>query len=108
MSPNLYPVFSVSQYDKPEQIKVKIRMLIVLYLKAPNLLIADAVVKHIAAMPAHPNYIIDIEQRCLFRRLEMHWRCLVWTGDIAVISKSKKQPVDVKSASLPVEMETCR
>ncbi len=90
MSPNHYPVFSVSQYDKPEQIKVKISLLIQLYLKDPNPLIAKAVVKHIAALLAYPKSIDNIEQRCLFRQLEMHWRSLAWLGNTPIISKSKE------------------
>lgn len=89
MRPNQYPVFSISQHDTPEQIKVKIRMLIQLYLKGPDLFVAKAVAKHIAAMLAHPGYITDVEQRCLFRKMEMHWRCLAWISDTPIISKFK-------------------
>jgi hypothetical protein len=90
MSPNPYPVFSVSQYDKPDQIKVKIRMLIQLYLKDPNSFTADAVANHIAAMLAYPKYINDVEQRCLFRKMEKHWHCLAWIENTPVFSKNKK------------------
>lgn len=78
MSPNPYPIFSVSQSDKPEQIKEKIRMLIQLYIQDPNSFTADAVANHIAAILHRPKYINNIEQRCLFRQLEKHWRCLAW------------------------------
>ena len=107
MIPNDYPVFSVSQYEKPKQIKVKIRKLIQLYLKDPDLLIAEAVAKHIAAMLAHPKYINDVEQRCLFRQLEMHWRCLAWISDISLISKTKEQQIHGKS-SFRLKMVMCQ
>lgn len=89
MSPNPYPLFSVSQYEKPEKIKQKTRMLILLYLKHPNSLIAEAIAKHIAAMLAQPKYINDIEQRCLFRKLEKHWQCIAWVDKPTIISKTK-------------------
>ena len=76
MSPNSYPYFAVSQSDKPEQVKVKIRMSIQLYIKDPEPGIAHAVVAHIASLLACPKYINDIEHRCQLRKLEMHWRCL--------------------------------
>ncbi len=80
MSPNHYPVFSVSQFDKPEQIKEKIRMLIQLYVKDPTPFIAEAVSTHITALLDYPNYFNDAEERCQFRKLEKHWRCLAWLG----------------------------
>jgi len=83
MSPNPYPLFSVSQSDKPEQVKVKIRMLIRLYIKHPGPFIAQAVVTHIKALLAYPKYIEEIEQRCQLRKLEMHWRCLAWINSSA-------------------------
>lgn len=78
MSPNPYPFFSISEFDKPGQVKLKVRMLIQLYVKDPSPFIAQAVVEHIATLLAYPKYIDDIEQRCQFRKLEMHWRCLCW------------------------------
>lgn len=78
MSPNPYPLFSVSQFDKPEQIKVKIRMLTRLYLKEPCPFTAEAVATHVRAILASPKYIDSPEQRCQLRKLEMHWRCLAW------------------------------
>lgn len=104
MSPNPYPIFSVSLNDKPEQIRVKIKLLIRLYLKDPNQFIAKSVATHIAAMLADPKYISDAEQRCLFRKLEMHWRCLAWVGN-AAISQRKYQFMQPKLPSLRLEME---
>jgi len=86
MSPNHYPVFSVFQYDKPGQIKVKIKMLIQLYIQEPNPMIAESVAKHVAAILAYPKYIDDSEQRCQLRKLEMHWRCLAWIGNSSPIT----------------------
>ena len=80
MSPNPYPFFSIHQSDKPEQVKLKIRMLIELYIKDPSPFIAHAVVDHITALLAYPKYIDDVEQRCQLRKLEMHWRCLLWVS----------------------------
>jgi len=83
MSPNPYPFFSVSQSDKPEQVKVKINMLIRLYIKDTGPYTARAVVTHIKALLAYPKYIEEIEQRCQLRKLEMHWRCLAWVNSSA-------------------------
>ncbi len=104
MSPNPYPVFSVSLNDKPEKIRVKIKLLIRLYLKDPDQFIAKSVATHIAAMLADPGYISDAGQRCMFRKLEMHWRCLAWVGNEA-ISQRKYQLMEPKSLSLRLEME---
>ncbi len=90
MSPNLYPLFSVSESDNPEQLSDRIKMLIRLYLNDPNQIIADAVVKHITGILAHPGYIQDIEQRCQLRQLEMHWRCLTWLD----ITSKKGKPFE--------------
>lgn len=81
MSPNPYPLFSTSQYDKPEQIRLKIRMLIRLYIKDPGTFTAQAVVNHIAALLAYPKYVTTTEERCLLKKLEMHWRCLAWINN---------------------------
>ncbi len=89
MSPKHAPFFSVSQYDKPEQIKVKITILIQLYMKASDPLIAKSVAKHVAAILAYPKYIDCIEQRCQLRKLEMHWRCLAWVGSSPEITNTK-------------------
>jgi hypothetical protein len=80
MSPNPYPLFSVSQPDKPELLKIKIRMLTRLYLKDTCPFTAEAVARHVSALLACPKYINNAEQRCQLRKLEMHWRCLAWIG----------------------------
>lgn len=82
MSPNPYPLFSVSQDDNPELLKEKTRILIRLYLKDPNAHIAGAVAKHMTAILAHPEFSAATEHRCLFRHLEMHWRCLAWIDSL--------------------------
>jgi len=76
MNPSRTTIFSVSQSDKPEQIKVKLSMLVRLYITDPSPHLAQLVVTHIRAVLAYPKYIDDIEQRCQLRKLEMHWRCL--------------------------------
>lgn len=86
MSPNHYPVFAVSQYDKPEQIKLKIKMLIQLYAQQPNTIIAQSVAKNVTAILAHHKYINDKEQRCQLRKLEMHWRRLAWISSPSAIT----------------------
>ncbi|NOQ14046.1 MAG: ATP dependent RNA helicase [Methyloprofundus sp.] len=78
MSPNPYPLFVISQNDKPEQIEIRTGLLIRLYLKDNNSFIAEAVVEHINALLSFPAFIVDIEQRCALRRLAMHWHCLAW------------------------------
>lgn len=78
MSPNPYPLFSVSQSDKPEQIKLKTKLLIQLYVKDSSPFIASAVVDNIAALLAYPKCISDIEERCQLQKMKMHWRCLSW------------------------------
>lgn len=82
MSPNPYPLFLVSQSDKPEQLKVKIKLLTLLYIREPVSYTAEAVAKHIAAILTYPNYIEDFEQRCQLRKLQMHWYCLAWNRDL--------------------------
>lgn len=61
MSPNHYSILSVSQHDKPEQIKVKIRILTQLYIHASDPLIAKSVENHVAAILAYPKYIERVE-----------------------------------------------
>jgi len=78
MSPNPYPIFSVSQSDTPEQTQAKINMLVRLYIKDPSPFTSQAIVTHITNLLAYPKYITDIEYRCQLRKMEMHWRCLSW------------------------------
>ena len=84
MSLNPYPVFSVSESDKSEQIKDRIALLIKLYVKHPNHMLAEAVVKDIVVILTNLDHIKDIKQRCLFRQLEMHWRCLYWLENVSI------------------------
>ncbi len=78
MSQNPYPVFSISKKNKPEQIKVRIGLLIRLYIIKQHPIIAQAIVDHINAILAHPKFVHTIEQRCLYLRLAAHWHCLAW------------------------------
>lgn len=81
MSPNPYPLFIISQNDKPELIELRTGMLIKLYLKDKNQFIAAAIVDHINAILSAPGFIVATKQRCALRRLAIHWRCLAWVGE---------------------------
>jgi hypothetical protein len=37
-----------------------------------------AVTYHLEALCAHPDYVITESDRCDYRRLVRHWRCLAW------------------------------
>jgi translation initiation factor 2 gamma subunit (eIF-2gamma) len=87
-------VFSVSVQTKPEQIKVKIGFLIRLYVSYPESIIAEAVAKQIGEMLVDPDCIDDIEQRCLYRQLEMHWRCLGWINSHCSTESSQTKIFD--------------
>ncbi len=78
MSPNPYPFFTISPEESPEQIQLRIALLIRLYLKHKNQFVATSVVEHINAILSFPGFIVDIEQRCGLRRLAAHWCCLAW------------------------------
>ncbi len=56
-------------------------------------------------MLACPKYINDVEERCLYRKLEMHWRSLAWVGNASVLSQRKVRLTQVKSLSLRLEMK---
>ncbi|MEE9339849.1 MAG: hypothetical protein V3U87_17395 [Methylococcaceae bacterium] len=79
MSPNPYPIFTIPENSKPEDIEKRIKLLIRLYLSQHEQKIAVAVVTHVDALLAYPKYITDIETRCQLRYLSYHWRCLIWT-----------------------------
>jgi hypothetical protein len=83
MSRNPYLPFSVSLNDSPEQIEVRIGLLIRLYLTDQHSIIAQAVVDHINAILAHSGFVKTIERRCLYLRLAAHWRCLAWIDNQA-------------------------
>jgi len=78
MSPEPYPFFTISEKDSPEQIEMRIKLLIRLYLAQHETAVASAVVTHINAVLAHPHYITDVKTRCQYRRLSEHWRVLAW------------------------------
>lgn len=101
MSPNPYPVFSVSESDKPEDIQKRISLLIKLHAMQPDPMLAEAVVNHIVAILAKPGCISDIKQRCLFRQLEMHWRCLAWISNIS----TQKPKHNTEKLSLQLKRE---
>ncbi len=71
---------------RPNQIVVRLRVLIQLYLHQHSRLLAKSVSRHIQALLVHPDYDIDPKQRCNLRRLEAHWRCLAWLGNQSVVA----------------------
>ena len=87
MSPNPYPLFTISMHDTPEDIEKRIDLLVRLYLSRRDQHISKAIVNHINAILAYPRYIRDMETRCQLRRLASHWNCLGWIND-----KSTSQP----------------
>jgi len=80
MSKNPYPIFTVSGKEKTTELLMKIRMFIRLYSRHQAVYIADAVVNHICALLAHTHFNESAEERCQYRALEMHWRCLAWSA----------------------------
>lgn len=75
------------------QIGVRLGVFIQLYFHQRSGLLAKAVADHIHALLVHPDFDVPIEQRCAFRRLEAHWRCLALLGDRpAVAAESEEQP----------------
>jgi len=80
MSKNPYPIFSVSSQDQPEHLQMKIKLFIRLYSRHQAAMIADAIVQHLCALLAHNDFNDGATQRCLYRALEMHWRCLAWNA----------------------------
>ncbi len=80
MSPKPYPLFGITEQEKPEKIEMRIKLLIRLYISQHEQDVAKAVVVHINAILAHPKYIEDGETRCQYRRLAEHWRGLAWVG----------------------------
>lgn len=78
MSPNPDPIFAISDNAKPKDIEKTIKLLIRLYLSQHEKDIAVAVVAHVNALLAFPEYITDVETRCQLRHLAEHWRCLGW------------------------------
>lgn len=96
MSPNPYPVFSISDHEKPELIEMRIRLLIRLYLVHHEQDLALAIVEHINAILAHPKYITDVETRCQFRRLVEHWRSLAWADNYKMQNKTAQSQSALK------------
>lgn len=90
MSPNPYPLFTVDE-QKPKKLKETIVLLIRLYLRDKNQWTAQAIVVHINALLAHPDFKPEIAERCQFRRLAIHWKYLEWINDPEII-KVRKQP----------------
>lgn len=78
MSTAPYPLFSVSEKDRPEDVEKRIKLLVRLYLCHHDKEIAVAVVRHVNAILAYPHYINDLYTRCQLRHLAEHWRCLGW------------------------------
>lgn len=104
MIPNQYPLFTITEHDQPEQIEMKIGMLMRLYLKEQNQSIATSVEQHINALLAHLGYISDAKQRCLFLRMAAQWRCLAWLdNDVKIVSGSGENQVQTLKPKLKQE-----
>ena len=84
MSPNPYPLFTISGHEAPEEIEKRIHLLIRLYLSRREQDISNAIVNHINVVLAHPHYIKEMETRCQLRRLASHWGCIAWINDSGV------------------------
>ena len=96
MSPNPYPLFKISEHDKPTDIEGRIKRLIRLYVAQPTPDIANAVVAHINAILAHPKYITNIKTRCQLRHLAGYWRCLAWSSNPEIHSCSSSHQTVTK------------
>lgn len=62
----------------PQAIKTRLESLIRNYLRSPSSPAASAVAQCLDALCAHPDYVIPEVERCDYRRLARHWRCLAW------------------------------
>ena len=64
----------------PEHIEARLGYLMRWYLRRRTTSVAVAVVQHIEALLAHPDFEAHPEQRCVYRRLVWQWRCVVAVG----------------------------
>lgn len=62
----------------PQEIETQIGMLIRKYCRQRSAALALAVTHYLEALCAHPDYAIAESDRCGYRRLARHWRCLAW------------------------------
>ncbi len=62
----------------PPEIKAQLNQLIRRYLERRSTVTAAAVVRHLEALCAHPDYRGSWEDRCAYRRLARHWNGLAW------------------------------
>lgn len=65
----------------PGRIGVRLGLLIELYLHRRSERLAKSIADSITALLVHPDFDVSLEQRCVFRHMETHWRCLAWLGD---------------------------
>jgi hypothetical protein len=78
---------------RPGQIGARLGVFIRMYFHQRSGLLAKVVADHIEALLVHPDFDVPFEQRCAFRRLEAHWRCLAWLGDRpAMAAEPEEQP----------------
>ncbi len=71
----------------PEQIEATLGLLMRWYLRRRSTSIARAVVQHIEALLAHPDFNAHPEQRCVYRRLAMQWRYIVSVGSPGLVQR---------------------
>ena len=60
----------------PQDLETRLGHLIRGYLNQRSAALANAVVRHIEILCAHPDYCGCWEERCAYRRLAWHWRGL--------------------------------
>ncbi len=85
-------IFSISANDTPEQIEMRIKLLVRLYVFQHDKNIATAIIAHINAILAHPKYIQDTETRYQYRCLVGHWRCIAWVYESEDLNYVNKLP----------------
>lgn len=78
----------------PNQIEVRLGLLIQLYFHRRSECLAKSIAAAIGDLLAHPDFDVPFEQRCAFRHLEMHWRCLAWLGNHAKTTDTSIDLVD--------------
>ncbi len=76
---------------RPGQIGARLGVFIQMYLHQRSESLANAVADHIHALLVHPDFDVPLEQRCAFRQLEMHWRCLAWLGDQPMVADKQME-----------------
>ncbi len=59
------------------------------YLRRLSTAVARAVVKHIDALLAHPDFNAHPEERCVYRRLAMQWRYVLSVGRPWMVQRIK-------------------